>query len=87
MIIKKLIWDRWNIEHIARHNVEPAEVEFVCQSKNLFNKWKNKLYRVIGQTEQGRYLTIYLAPREKGYYPATARDATDKERKELKRKI
>jgi len=86
MIIKELVWDAWNITHIVRHNIEPEEVEEVCQSKNLFNKWKNKLYRIIGQTEQGRYLTIYLASREKDYYSVTARDSTDKERKEFKRK-
>ncbi|MDO8638762.1 MAG: BrnT family toxin [Candidatus Daviesbacteria bacterium] len=87
MIIRRLIWDEWNIEHIARHNVEPEEVEEVCKSKNLFNKWKNKTYRVIGQTEDGRYLTIFLAPRiGQSYYPVTARDATERERKVFRRK-
>jgi len=87
MVIRKLIWDSWNIEHISRHNVEPNEVEAVCGAKNLFNKWKNKTYRVIGQTAEGRFLTIFLAPREnQHYYPVTARDSTDRERKNLKRK-
>lgn len=88
MIIKKLIWDGWNINHIARHNVEPEEVETVCASRNLFNRWKNKMYRVIGQTEVGRYLTILLATRSnQNYYPVTVRDSTDKERKSFKKKI
>ncbi len=87
MIIRKLIWDEWNIDHIARHNVEPEEVEEVCKSKNLFNKWKNKTYRVIGQTEDGRYLTIFLAPRiGQSYYPVTARDAVAREKKVFRRK-
>lgn len=88
MIIKKLIWDEWNIEHIARHNVSPEEVEEVCKGKNLFNRWKNKMYRVIGQTEEGRYLTILLATRPgQNYYPVTARDSTDREKKSFKKKI
>lgn len=87
MIIRKLVWDEWNIDHIAKHNVEPEEVEEACKSKNLFNKWKNKTYRVIGQTEDGRYLTIFLAPRiGQSYYPVTARDSTEKEKKAFRRK-
>lgn len=42
MIIRKLIWDEWNIEHIARHHVSPEEVEQICKSENLFNRWKTK---------------------------------------------
>ena len=87
MIISRLVWDEWNIDHIARHNVEPEEVEEVCRRKNLFNKWKNKTYRVIGQTEEGRYLTIFLASRiEQSYYPVTVRDSTEKEKKAFRRK-
>lgn len=45
------------------------------------------MYRVIGQTEDGRYLTIFLAPRTKqGYYPVTARDSTKKEKRALRKK-
>lgn len=85
MLIKNLIWDEWNIEHIARHNVKPEEVEQVCQGKHLANKWKNKTYRVIGQTSDGRYLTIFLAPRvTNSYFPITARECTLKEKKGYK---
>jgi len=80
MVIKKLIWDEWNVEHIARHNVIPDEVEEVCLAKNLLNKSKNKTYRVIGQTDDGRYLTIFIAKKENGYYPMTARDSMKQER-------
>lgn len=81
MVIRKLIWDEWNIEHISRHNVEPDEVEEVCEGSNLLNKSKNKTYRVIGQTDTGRYLTIFIARKANGYYPVTARDSTKQERK------
>lgn len=85
MIIKKLIWDGWNITHIARHHVEREEVEAVCRSKNIFTRGKGGSYKVIGQTDSGRYLTIMLSPRTGGYfYPITARDADIKEKRRFK---
>lgn len=87
MLIRKLIWDEWNIDHIARHNVRVEEVEQICKGSHLLNKWKNKMYRVIGQTANGRYLTIFLAPRAKhNYYPVTARDSTLRKKKAYKNK-
>ena len=87
MLIGKLIWDEWNLTHISRHNVKPEEVEQVCKGKNLLNRWKNKTYRVIGQTANGRYLTIFISPREKqSYYPITARECTIKEKRASKTK-
>ena len=88
MFVNNLFWDEWNIEHIARHGVKPEEVEQVCQGKHLADKWKNKTYRIIGQTENGRYLTVFLAPRTRqNYYPVTARDSTLREKREFKKKI
>lgn len=85
MIIRKLVWDEWNIDHIARHNVEPEEVEQACMSKNLFTKARSGLYRLIGQSDDGRYLTILLAPRlSDSFYPVTARDSDKKERRRFK---
>lgn len=87
MRILRLIWDEWNLDHIAKHNVTPEEVEQVCKDKHLANKWKNKTYRVIGQTKDGRYLTIFLAPRlRQSYYPVTARDSTLGEKRAYKKK-
>jgi hypothetical protein len=34
-VIQKLIWDEWNISHIARHDVSPEEVEQVCHGKPI----------------------------------------------------
>lgn len=87
MLIKNLIWDEWNIEHIAKHGVKPDEAEQICKGVHLLNKWKNNMYRVIGQTSGGRYLTIFLAPRAKhNYYPVTARDSTLREKRAYKNK-
>lgn len=85
MIIKKLVWDEWNREHIAKHNVEQEEIIEVCQTKNIFTRGRSGSYKMIGQTDNGRYLTIILSPRAGGYfYPMTARDADDKEKRRFK---
>ena len=70
MIIQKLIWDEWNVEHIARHNVNPDEVEGVCGSRKIFiTKVSGQKIRVIGRALSGRYLTIFLANKgENNYY-------------------
>ena len=87
MLIRKLIWDEWNIDHIARHGVEPEEVERVCKGKHLARRGREGTYTVTGQTQAGRYLTIILAPRGVGsFYPITARDSDDKERRLFKKK-
>ena len=80
--IRELLWTDWNIEHIARHNVSPDEVEEVCYSNPFVTKARNKTLRIIGQTYSGRFLTIFLAPRGKGsYLVVTARAATEAERR------
>jgi len=88
--IRELVFDECNIEHIARHGVTPEEVEEVCYLAPHFTRARSKRgrrrYRAIGQTEDGRYLTIFLDPLGKGvFYPVTARDATASERREYQR--
>lgn len=86
MTIQNIIWDEWNVEHIARHNVKPEEVEQVCEGWYLFTKGRQNTYRIIGQTQGGRYLTVIIAPRGHGnFYPVTARDADKKERRRFKK--
>lgn len=87
MLINKLIWDEWNIEHIAKHNVKPEEVEQVCTDKHLARRGRRGTYTIIGQTKGGRYLAMVLAPKGSGsFYPVTAREADFKERRLFKKK-
>jgi hypothetical protein len=86
LYIEELIFDERNTEHIARHGVTPEEVEEVCYLAPHFSRARSRRgrrrYRAIGQTESGRYLTIFLEPLSKGvFYPITARDATASERR------
>lgn len=81
--IRKLLWDNWNISHIARHDVIPDEVEEVCQNNPLVQQGKKGRLLVIGLTGKKRALTVILDPEEEVgvYYPVTARLSSKKEGK------
>jgi len=83
MQIRDLRWNDINLEHIGVHGVTPEEVEEVCYSAAaLFTRAGRRRYQAIGQTEFGRFLTIFLDSEGKGsYYPVTARDADAGERR------
>ena len=79
IFVRKLIWDVWNIAHIARHYVDPDEVEAVCKTKPIILRARQKGRLIlIGLTEEERMLTIILeAKGGSRYYPITAYDAND----------
>lgn len=77
--VLRLIWDSWNIAHIARHNVTPEEVEEVCHTDPVAQKGKKGRLLVFGPTKNGRMLVVILDPEEEGvYYPVTAYKASKK---------
>ncbi len=79
LLIRKLVWDAWNIQHIARHRVEPFEVEAVCHNDPLVlqGQQKGRLV-VLGKTEEERLLGVVLEPKGKGhFYPVTAYEADE----------
>jgi uncharacterized DUF497 family protein len=80
--IRRLIWDPWNVGHIARHRVTPEEVEEVCHGEPVTSQTYKGRIRVVGPTRSRRMLTVILAPTEEQgvYYPITARPADRKER-------
>lgn len=84
MRIHEFIWTEDRIEHIARHNVRPEELEEVCFGRALVRRAKeageNPLYQVFGRTEARRLLfcVVIEFPDGRGY-PVTARAMTSKE--------
>lgn len=87
--VRHLIWEEWNINHIARHNVTPDEVAEVCHGNHLaYSSYKGRLV-LIGPTQQKRILSVILDPEpETGtYYPVTAYDASRKDRKFYRTKL
>jgi uncharacterized protein len=83
MIIKELMWDSWNIAHIARHQVVPEEVEQACQGFIIARETYSGRFLVLGETTAKRVLAIVLAPkpREGIYYPITAHTANRRDRR------
>ena len=80
--ITKLLWDEWNITHIARHKVIQQEVELSLTDKNaIFLKAKQGRIMVLGRAE-ARLITSVLNEQETSgvYYVITARDMSKKER-------
>jgi uncharacterized DUF497 family protein len=78
LIIKRLLWDSLNTDHVADHDVMPDEVQAACKSKPVVRKGhKNRLF-LIGITKQGRLLTVILQPtaHEGVYRPITAYEAS-----------
>ena len=88
MRIEWLIWDDWNVDHIAEHGVEPEEVEQICQHgphlarRAGITRYGLPRYYVYGQTTSGRYLFIVLDREHKAiFYVVTARDMTSAEKR------
>jgi len=80
--IYELVIEPGREEHIARHQVSVAEVEEVVFGAPFIRKARQGRYHILGQTEAGRYLAVFVAPRGPGVYGlVTARDADDAERR------
>ncbi len=83
IVVKKLIWDEWNIEHIKKHNVIENEAEEVSKSFLAHKVGKKGRYIAIGKSGS-RLLSLVLDRKSTGeYYVVTARDASKKERREI----
>jgi hypothetical protein len=76
--VRKLIWDTWNIQHIARHKITPDEVETVCHNQPIILRGQQKSRLVIiGSTDEALIITVILESNGKGkYYPITAYPAS-----------
>ena len=81
--VVQLIWDNWNVKHIARHKVSPNEVEQACSSEVVVLGGKKGRLIVLGLTKANRLIAIVLDPELQAgiYYPVTARTASRKERR------
>ncbi len=77
---KDLIWDEKNVQHIARHNLNRAEVEKVLDGQYKSTRTYEGRIMLIGKSDS-RIVSIVLAKEVGGYYPITARDASKKERR------
>lgn len=59
MRINRIDWPDDTVLHIARHGVEPDEIEEVCfEGKPFIFKARYNRYYALGQTKNGRYLAV-----------------------------
>lgn len=76
-------WDEDIINHIARHEVKPEEIEEVAFENNPYvRRGKRGRRYLYGQTLGGRYLfAVYVLSSEKIAQVITAREMDEKEQK------
>ena len=82
------IWDEENIQHIARHGVEPFEAEdaLMDPQRIRFSAHSGNM-GIIGATEEGRRLVVIYVKKDRGKLRViTARDATDSEARAYRRR-
>jgi len=81
LIIEKLIWDKRNISHIARHHIIPEEIYEVCREEPIVQRGtKRNRLALLGSTSDGRIMNVVLESRGKGsYYPITAYTASSED--------
>lgn len=79
--IKRLIWDEWNVAHLARHGVTPDQIEELCAGDPVVQEGHSGRILVFGPIKSGKMMTVVLDPEGDGvYYPVTARPASRRER-------
>jgi uncharacterized DUF497 family protein len=88
VIINDLLWDDENVEHIARHNVTPKEVEDVCYGFHISKKERRQRYILSGQTRDGRYLNVVIEKIGKELFrPITAFEMSEKYKAKFKKRL
>ncbi len=86
IVVKRLIWDDWNIEHIKKHNVSQEEVEAIGQKLLAHVRGYSNRYILIGRVGS-RMISVIVSRKGLGlYYPITARDSDKKERRKVHEK-
>ena len=81
--VKKIIWEKQNIEHIKKHSVTKEEVEIISQNFKYHEKTYGGRYLVVGRSGV-RIISIIVRRLGTGtYYVVTARDSDRRERRKL----
>ena len=82
-------WNEWNIDHVARHGVNPEEAEYVVSHarRPYPQAREDEKWRVVGRGRGGRWVqVIFIFDPEDVVFVIHARPLTDREkRRERKR--
>lgn len=90
--ITEVVWTDGDVEHIARHGVDPGEVEQVIASRPVWRRGRRhpetgrQSVYALGRTDAGRYLFVVLSPLGLGRVRCvTAREMDDATRRYYER--
>jgi uncharacterized DUF497 family protein len=82
--INRLVWDEWNREHVANHQVLPEEAEEVAAATPTVRESYKQRYQLIGPTLSGRMVSVIVGPvpeQQDVYYVFSASPASRAERR------
>jgi len=80
-------WNQWNVEHIARHGVLPAEAQKVVEHGTKRRIGDGK-FKAVGRGEGDRWLqVIYIFDPPGVVYVIHARPLTESEKRQERRRI
>ncbi len=80
--IQKIIWSEFTVGHIKKHEVTVEEAELVIKSDALSLEGHNGK-RILVNKVNSRIIAVIVKMIGNKLYVATARDASDKERKDF----
>jgi uncharacterized DUF497 family protein len=86
--IISLEWDTANITHVARHNINPDELEeAVFDHHGLWERGRTGRYYLLSRSLSGRYIFAVFEYLKNGLArPITARDMTVTEKRRYERR-
>ena len=82
-------WNRWNIDHIAEHGVDPEEAEMVVAgARNPYPlRYPDDKFFVWGRGRGGRFVqVVYVLDDDRTIYVLHARPLTDQEKQRYRRR-
>ena len=83
IIVKQLVWDERNTEHIKKHNVSVEQVEEIGKNQLAHKRGYSGRYIIIGRSGTRILSVIIRRVKTSIYYPVTARDAGKDERRRI----
>ncbi len=81
IIVKQLVWEKWTVVHIGKHNVSTLEVNTAIQNLIAYKRGHSGRYILIGRSGHRLISTIVRRTKSNTYAVITARDSDKKERR------
>ena len=83
IVVREILWDAWNLEHIKKHRVTQNEIIVSIRNASYHKRAHSGRYLTVGRAGKRIITVILRRKRQMAYYLVTARDANRKERKDL----